>query len=505
MQLTEGTIVAKHYCLLRPIGQGSFGEVWLAHNDLADIDVAIKFYGALDSQGLEDLRNEFKIAFQLNHPNLLSVSHFDVEDNCPFLVMPYCPNGSVRRRAGKMEEHEIWEFIRDVASGLAFLHSQYPPIVHQDIKPDNILMAADGRYVISDFGISRSIQTRMSRTANSFSSSGTIAYMGPERFSEEPRTVLASDVWALGMTIYEVATGDVLWGGMGGCVQLNGARIPILSGQFSQELSELVKACLDLETRNRPTAKDVQEYASDMLEGNITSLTHRQQSLAYTPTPAYIPRQEWEETNAQTPSHNNFNTNNYGTGQSKPSISTTTGNSSLFQFPKINTERIAIGAIIALACIVICAGIYVFIDLNSNNIAEKTSPENTELMEQQNQQSTVPEKQEKKQTDKQERQKKKNATPASVIIYTDAPAAKATKKSKQEAATGSTLEDDLLFSKCKTVADYNLYLSEYPNGRHRAQAKAAIQEVQQQYDRINNSLPSGSRRPHKSLRTQTYQ
>ena len=126
MTLAEGKIIAEHYQLLSQLGQGSFGDVWLAHNMLADIDVAIKFYGTFDEKGLNEFRNEFKLAYKLNHPNLLNISHFDVYENCPYLVMPYCANGSVGKRIGQMPEPEIWKFVHDVAGGLAFLHSQQP-------------------------------------------------------------------------------------------------------------------------------------------------------------------------------------------------------------------------------------------------------------------------------------------------------------------------------------------------------------------------------------------
>ena len=211
MRLSEGIIIAEHYKLLKQLGKGSFGDVWLAHNLLAGIDVAIKFYGTFDQKGVEDFRNEFKIAYKLRHPNLLNINHFDVYDNCPYLVMPYCQNGSASRYVGQMPEKEIWKFILDVSAGIAYLHSQQPPIIHQDIKPDNILITVDGRYVITDFGISRTLRSMMSRTKNTPNTSGTIAYMGPERFSEKPMVVLASDIWAFGMTIYELMTGDVLW------------------------------------------------------------------------------------------------------------------------------------------------------------------------------------------------------------------------------------------------------------------------------------------------------
>lgn len=89
MQLKNGDIFAEHYQLKKLLGVGSFGEVWLARNILADVDVAIKLYGLLDDNGIKDFREEFKLAYKLHHPNLLHLNHFDVFGQCPFLVMPY--------------------------------------------------------------------------------------------------------------------------------------------------------------------------------------------------------------------------------------------------------------------------------------------------------------------------------------------------------------------------------------------------------------------------------
>lgn len=261
MDWQVGDVIAQKYQLIRKLGTGGSGNVWVAHDVLADEDMVIKFYGFANEHGIEEFRKEFKLAYKLNHPNLLNVGNFDVFKNCPYLVMPFCKKGSVASRIGKMSERDIWRFVEDVSSGLAFLHSQQPPIVHQDIKPDNILMMEDGRYVISDFGISHEYQTRMSiRNTNSVSS-GTIAYMGPERFSENPEIVIASDIWSLGMTLYELAVGDVLWGGTGGCAQINGARLPMFIPQVSSDLSFLIKACLAVNTKDRPSAVQIYRYS----------------------------------------------------------------------------------------------------------------------------------------------------------------------------------------------------------------------------------------------------
>lgn len=266
--LNEGSLFADHYRLTKRLGAGSFGEVWLARNLLADLDVAIKIYSLVDEKGIQDFRDEFKIAYKLNHPNLLHLNHFDVYNQRPFLVMPYCMNGATACLIGRMSERDIWCFIRDVSNGLMFLHAQIPPIIHQDIKPGNILIGDDGRYMISDFGISRQLGRTLHKGAGMNMSSGTLAYMGPERFSSTPLVVATSDIWSLGMSVVELLTGKVFWEGMGGCVQLNGAGFPSLSGRCSQELEDFICQCLSLNTWDRPTAQQAYEVACRMLQSS---------------------------------------------------------------------------------------------------------------------------------------------------------------------------------------------------------------------------------------------
>lgn len=505
MQLSEGLIVAEHYKLLKQLGQGSFGDVWLAHNLLADIDVAVKFYGTLDQKGLEEFRNEFKIAYKLHHPNLLNINHFDVYENCPYLVMPYCENGSVSRQIGQMPESEIWKFILDVSGGLAFLHRQQPPVVHQDIKPDNILTTSDGRYVISDFGISRSFRTQLSRT-NNVSSSGTIAYMGPERFSEKPMVVLASDIWAFGMTIYELMTGDVLWEGMGGCVQLNGARIPDISGKFSPELTRLVTSCLAAETWNRPTAAQIHEYATAYIQKRtIPPLPIQETSKpksVITPQPSPVQYQ---------PSHHFYHS------ASEPSIpqqrhpSKSSGQDSLFTPPaflkSLTIKRgLLIAAALIFAILLITVGVKLFSyfsekdDFNSCRtlqdyerfikehpsssfvetarqcIATLTplseAPIQQETQQQTSQQPLITPATEKKEI------KQANTHPQDVINFeeSDNTPQPVNKQEKMPVANQPT-DDDIAFYRCIDSKDYHAYLSNYPNGKHRKAAEARLTEL----------------------------
>lgn len=259
MKFKSNDIFNNRYLLIGPIGQGSFGEVWLTKDNVLGINLAIKIYIALDSQGLSEFKNEFKSVYNLRHPNLLRADYFDSIDNNPYLVMPYCP-GSVGNMVGQMKEADIWIFIRDVANGLAYLHEN--DIIHRDIKPDNILRDERGNYVITDFGLSTKMRSTLrkasAREVNGASEqSGTIGYMAPEMFSSKPQAVKATDIWALGATIYEIATGEMPFCGQGGVMELHGAELPELPFKYSKALGTLITKCLAKDPCKRPTAIEI--------------------------------------------------------------------------------------------------------------------------------------------------------------------------------------------------------------------------------------------------------
>lgn len=270
MQYQKGYKIDGRYELIQFVGSGSFGEVWVAYDIETDVEVAIKIYISMDAQGLSDFKKEFQLSFNFHHTNLLHANYLGVntEDNRPYLVMPYCPEGSVMSRCGLMSEDQMWMFIRDVASGLAYLHSQNPPIIHQDIKPDNILIMSNGDYVITDFGISKQLRSSLRKSAASLNSAGAVSYMGPERFSKQFQSIKASDIWSLGAAIYELATGDLPFCGMGGSLQKKGAEIPELPEQYSDDLNRVFSACLALETWDRPTAAQLCEYTTAYIRGD---------------------------------------------------------------------------------------------------------------------------------------------------------------------------------------------------------------------------------------------
>lgn len=284
-----------HYKLLYPLNtDGATADIWLAvdtntvDDDESDnmdeeqgLKVAIKIYrpqNALDIEGVQRFRKEFKVVFNCQHSNLLHPVHFSIYKETPYLVLPYCQNGSTELIAGQMRRDEdIWKFIYDVASGLSYLHANNPPIVHQDIKPANILIDDNRNYTITDFGISISRKNRLHDIGEN---SGTLAYMAPERFIEGTDPMPESDIWALGATLYELITGQVPFGEDGGNNQTD--ERPTLffpKNTCSKKIQKLILTCLSKTPQKRPTAKELIE---------ITKNNYDSDPIKFTPNPLRI-------------------------------------------------------------------------------------------------------------------------------------------------------------------------------------------------------------------------
>ena len=269
IQLNENAFFGKQdrYRLIHLLGFGGYSEVWLADDTQADIKVAIKVYApgkGLDEDGVKLFSDEFSMVYNLNHANLLRPIHYDVFEQMPYLMMPYCEHGASYKQAGKINEDTAWKFLYDIASGLAYLHTQNPPVIHQNIKPANILMDADS-FLITDIGISAKAQSELFRSFISErmakSETDTIAYMSPERFGKHNMPIMAGDIWSLGATLFELMTGSPPFGEHGGLLLKGGAEIPNITGDWSDELINLVHQCLQKEPWNRPIAKTIAEQA----------------------------------------------------------------------------------------------------------------------------------------------------------------------------------------------------------------------------------------------------
>ena len=233
--------------------------------ELQGLRVAIKIYrpkNALDIEGEQQFRDEFKIVFNCHHVNLIHPTYFSIYQETPYLVLPYCKEGSAEMLIGNMtDSKELWKFIGDVASGLAYLHANTPPIIHQDIKPGNVLIDDNHNYAITDFGISAKFGRDHHLYYYDEEHSGTLAYMAPERFLEDIDPMPESDVWAFGATLCEILTGEVPFGETGGQAQTDeNVPMPKLPG-VSADVQRLIHACLHKDPSKRPTAKQIMEAA----------------------------------------------------------------------------------------------------------------------------------------------------------------------------------------------------------------------------------------------------
>ena len=269
--MESNNLFHNRYFLERMLGRGNFSEVWLAVDTKTNIQVALKIYApatGLDDAGLDVFAREFSLVVNANHKNLLKPLYYDSWERKPYLVLPYCKKGSILRNIGKFTEEEAWKLLRDVASGLAWLHQLDPVIIHQDIKPDNIMVSDNGDFMITDFGVSTHLKSTLRKSLSSaFSSAGTIAYMAPERFSSNNTPIMANDIYSLGATVYEMLSGDTPFGDDGGLMQKRGAEIPELQGDFSSQLKKVINKCLLMDPWNRPTAEQLENYANIALEG----------------------------------------------------------------------------------------------------------------------------------------------------------------------------------------------------------------------------------------------
>jgi serine/threonine protein kinase len=256
----ENLLWDDRYHLIKRLGNGATAQVWKALDTKADnIEVAVKIFSAIGLEGEHGRQlfvKEFTGVHQLSHPNLLTPSSYDICQTVPYLISKYCEKGSSIELIGKMTEREIFKFIRCTAEGLNFLHRHN--IVHQDIKPDNVLIDNEGNYVLTDFGITGQADKEIK--------GGTPAYMAPDFFNGQRRIATPeTDIWALGASIFELITGDVPFGEDGGKAQSKGVKVPVLPKVFKNKtIRRIVYRCLDFNPKNRPSAEDILQELSDM-------------------------------------------------------------------------------------------------------------------------------------------------------------------------------------------------------------------------------------------------
>ncbi len=209
-----GTVLGGRYRLVELLGQGGMATIYRARDNQLERDVAVKVlrpeYGT-DPDFIERFRHEAQSAASLNHPNVVAVHDYGADPVGPFIVMELVEGedlSSILRKTGALPPRAAARLVAQAARAVAGAHER--GFVHRDIKPGNILVTREGRVKVADFGIARALSE--SALTLPGTTLGSVHYFSPEQARGELASP-ASDIYSLGIVLYELLTGRRPWGG----------------------------------------------------------------------------------------------------------------------------------------------------------------------------------------------------------------------------------------------------------------------------------------------------
>src|SRR5213079_868523 len=230
LDATGGQVVFGRYALVKVLGRGGMGIVWLAHDEELERDVALKFLPDLmiqDRALLDQLKRETKRCLELTHPHIVRIHDFIHDERCGCISMEYIDGETLSNlRAEKekkvFEPDEIATWTSQLCDALDYAHNR-AKVIHCDLKPANLMVNQRGDLKVSDFGIARSLGDSVSRLTMEQGRSGTLVYMSPQQLGGERGTHL-DDIYSLGASIYELLT----------------SKPPFYSGNIDRQICERV-------------------------------------------------------------------------------------------------------------------------------------------------------------------------------------------------------------------------------------------------------------------------
>jgi eukaryotic-like serine/threonine-protein kinase len=263
--LVDVEVIAGRYRRTKYLGRGASGEVWLAHDELLNRQVAVKRLrvgaagAAADDADVGRMMREAQAAARAHHPNIVSVFDLLTVEGQPYLVMEYVPGESLAElisRAGPLPVEQARSVIRQVADALRAAHEL--GIVHRDVKPANILIDGQGTAKLADFGVAK-VQTDPLLTDTGLVV-GTVAFMAPEVARGE-RATPASDIWSLGATLYAATEGRAPYqddsSSNATALLVRLVTEPVPAPHPGAPLGPVIMRMLEFSPRNRPSAAEV--------------------------------------------------------------------------------------------------------------------------------------------------------------------------------------------------------------------------------------------------------
>ena len=262
--LTPETILQNRYRIVRQLGQGGMGTVYEAVDGRLDTTVAVKETHAADERLLKQFEREAQLLARLQHPALPRVSDHFTESDGQFLIMQFIAGADLgelieSRRAG-FPVSEVLRWGDELLDALDYLHTQNPPVIHRDIKPQNLKLSERGRIILLDFGLAKGLppgQSQQQATTSKSILGYTPNYAPLEQIHGEG-TDAKSDLYSLGATLYHLLTGTVPPGSLKRVTALsNGEADPLvpahrLNSQVPAKVSIVLNQALAIARNHRP-------------------------------------------------------------------------------------------------------------------------------------------------------------------------------------------------------------------------------------------------------------